>query len=207
MAGGDGSAIRTLVAAYGSERILLAVAEPDAAAGRLNVTLSGRDAVGAFALRRAYRVDAADPGYANDLAAVISLGILEGRWKAIKSRSGARSRWWRCGVGDTDLLIAVEFRGMSEWQDISRKLGATPGVEELEVAGLSARGARVTLRFAEGAERLADALARTGPELAQYRWQLGAQGAVGSPRQRPAELIFARFRLKSAICQQRPGRH
>ena len=38
-------------------------------------------------------------------------------------------------------------------------------MEELEVAGLSARGARVTLRYAEGAERLADALARQGLSL------------------------------------------
>ena len=176
LAGGDGSAIRTLVAAYGSERVLLAVAEHDAAAGRLNVTLSGRDAVGAFTLRRAYRVDAADPGYANDLAAVISLGILEGRWKAIKSRSGAAGGG-EAPAGDTDLLIAVEFRGMSEWQDISRKLGSTPGVEELEVAGLSARGARVTLRFAEGADRLAAALAQRGLSLrnADGNWVLKAQ--------------------------------
>jgi Uncharacterized protein conserved in bacteria (DUF2066) len=177
LAGGDGSAIRTLAAAYGSERVLLAVAEHDAAAGRLNVTLSGRDAVGAFALTRAYRVDAADPGYTNDLAAVISLGILEGRWKAIKSRSGAGAGGGGVAAGDTDFLIAVEFRGMSEWQDISRKLGATPGVEELEVAGLSARGARVTLRFAEGAERLADALAERGLSLrnADGNWVLRAQ--------------------------------
>ena len=176
LAGGDGGAIRTLVAAYGSELVLLAVAEHDAATNRLNVTLSGRDAVGAFMLRRAYRVDAADPGYANDLAAVISLGILEGRWKAIKSRSGAAAGGG-VAAGETDLLIAVEFRGMSEWQDISRKLGSMPGVEELEVAGLSARGARVTLRYAEGAERLADALAQQGLSLrnADGNWVLKAQ--------------------------------
>jgi hypothetical protein len=77
----------------------------------------------------------------------------------------------------TDLLISVEFRGMSEWQDISRKLSATPGVEELEVAGLSARGARVTLRYAEGAEQLAGALARQGLSLrnAGGNWVLSLQ--------------------------------
>ena len=66
---------------------------------------------------------------------------------------------------------------MSEWQDISRKLSATPGVEELEVAGLSARGARVTLRYAEGAERLADALAEQGLSLRNTggNWVLGLQ--------------------------------
>jgi hypothetical protein len=175
LAGGDGAAIRTFVASYGSEYVLIAVAERDAAANRLNVTLSGRDAIGAFTLRRGYRVDASDPGYASELAAIISLGILEGRWKAIKSRGGGASA--TSATGDVDLLIAVEFRGMTEWQDISRKLSATRGVEELEVAGLSARGARVTLRYAEGAEQLAEALARQGLSLrnAGGNWVLSLQ--------------------------------
>ncbi len=68
---------------------------------------------------------------------------------------------------------------MSEWQDISRKLQATPGVEELEVAGLSARGARVTLRYAEGAERLGDALAEQGLSLRNTGGSLGARAAIG----------------------------
>jgi hypothetical protein len=177
LAEGDGSAIRTLVAAYGSELVLLAVAEQDTAAKRLNVTLTGRDAVGAFMLRRAYRLDPADPGYTSELAAVVSLGIIEGRWKAIKSRGGGGGGIAKAVSGDSDLLIAVQFRGMSEWQDISRKLSATPGIEELEVAGLSARSARVTLRYVEGAERLADALAQQGLSLSNAggNWVLKQQ--------------------------------
>ena len=144
--------------------MLIAVAEPDAATDRLTVTLRGRDAVGAFTLKRQLpcrrqrsrlrqragsRRCAAHPG-----------GPLEGHQVARRRRQLTRA-----ATGDIDLLIAVEFRGMTEWQDISRKLSATPGVEELEVAGLSARGARVTLRYAEGAEQLADALARQGLSL------------------------------------------
>jgi len=132
-----------------------------AATGRLAVTLSGRDGVGGIVLKRQYRVDARDPAYTTELAAVVALRILEGRWKAIKAKGGV-SDPSAPARGDTDLLIAVEFRGMSEWQEISRKLGAIPGVEEVEVAGLSARGARVTLRFMEGGERLADELAGRG---------------------------------------------
>ena len=171
LADGDGSAMRSLSAAYGTEFVLLAVAQQDDAANRLNVTLSGRDAVGAFALKRAYRLDANDPAYTSELAAVVSLGILEGRWKSLKSRRETATR------DAVDLLIAVEFRGMSEWQDISRRLSATPGVEELEVAGLSARGARVTLRYAEGAEGLTRALAQQGLNLRAVgsNWVLGLQ--------------------------------
>lgn len=177
---GDGNAIRSLVAAYGSEYILVALAEIDEGARRLNVTLSGRDAVGAFTLKRAYRLDASDANYASEFAGVVSLGILEGRWKAIKARGGGSGPVGGVAPssgGGSDLLIAVEFRGMSEWQDISRKLAATPGVDQLEVAGLSARGARVTLRYADGAERLAEELQQKGLALrnAGGSWVLGAQ--------------------------------
>jgi hypothetical protein len=160
-AAGDAGAMRALGVQYRTERVLLAIAEPNAAPGRLAVTLAGRDAVGVFVLKRLYRVDATDPGYTRELAAVVALRTLEGRWKAVNTR-GSRMA---AAPGDTDLLIAVEFRGMAEWQDISRKLSATPGVDELDVAGLSARGARVTLRYAGGVERLAAELEQRGLAL------------------------------------------
>jgi hypothetical protein len=169
---GDLGALRALAVLYKTDRVLVAAAEPDAASGRLAVTLAGTDAVGPFVLKRQYRVDPADPGYARELAAVVAHRIVEGRWKAVHTHGAATA-----GAGATDLLISVEFRGMSEWQDISRKLSATPGVEELDVAGLSARGARVTLRYAEGAERLAGELARQGLTLRSNggTWVLSAQ--------------------------------
>lgn len=161
---GDVGAIRTLAAEYNSEYVLLALAEPEG--NRLSVTLAGRDGVGAFLLKRLYRVDGGDTAYASELAAVIALRTLEGRWKAVKVRGGASIATAGVGGGsDTDFLINVQFSGMSEWQDISRKLGATPGVQELDVAGLSARGARVTLRYAAGAQQLADQLAGQGLNL------------------------------------------
>jgi hypothetical protein len=158
---GDARAMRDLGAEYDTELALVALAGHDPATGRLAVTLAGIDAVGPFVLSRQYRVDAADPGYTRELAAVVALRTIEGRWKAVNVRgSGAAA-----AGGGSDLLIAVEFRGMAEWQEISRKLSNTPGVEELDVAGLSARSARVTLRYAAGAERLADELAQRGLDL------------------------------------------
>ena len=173
LAGGDGGALRALVGSYGSELVVVALAEPEPDKQRLVVTLAGRDAVGAFGLRRAYKIDASDPGYTNELAAVVALGIIEGRWKAI--RAGVGTSAFPAAGGE--LSIAVAFRGMGEWQDISRKLAATPGVEQLEVAGLSARSARVTLRYAPGGEELADQLARQGLVLRnnQGTWTLLAQ--------------------------------
>jgi hypothetical protein len=121
--------------------------------------LAGKDAVGTFVLtRQPHR--RRRPGYA-EIAAIVALRTLE----ALKSVHTRGAVTVAAAPGDTDLLIAVEFRGMAEWQDISRKLGATPGVEELDVAGLSARGARVTLRYAGGAQRLAQELAPQGLNL------------------------------------------
>lgn len=207
LAGGDGAAIRGLVTATKSDLVLVALAEPDPGARKLNVTLSGRDAVGAFTLKRSYRIDASDPAYAAELAGVVSLGILEGRWKAIAGpsqgrdappASSARQTPYEpqqqqqvsappmpgpgrqpppVASGGAGMQVAVEFQGMAEWTDISRKLAAVPGIENLDVLGLSARGARVTFRYPDGPERLAQALSSQGLSLRQGSggWTLSAR--------------------------------
>jgi hypothetical protein len=170
VAAGDIGARRTLAAKYKAERVLVALAGTEAS-GKLAVTLAGTDAVGPFILTRNYRVDPADPGYARELAAVVSQRIVEGRWKTVHIRKsspspdGDTTDTASVGGGATDLLIAVQFRSMSEWREISSKLSATLGVEELDVAGLSGRSARVTLRYADGAEALAAELEAQGLSL------------------------------------------
>ena len=125
---------------------------PMPTAGALNVTLAGRDAVGAFMLKRAYRIDAADPGYASELAAVVALaharGPLEGRQVRAAAAGPPRRRRRRRRHGPADRR-RVPRHGASG-RTSAASSSATPGVEELDVAGLSARGARVTLRYAGG---------------------------------------------------------
>ena len=203
LAAGDGAAMRGLVNVLKSELIVVALAEPDPGKGRLNVTIAGRDAVGAFSLKRSYRVDPADPNYAAELAGVVSLGVLEGRWKAISEPSNGATAaapapppYVRAPAGPVGyapqpppanapppasaagaMQVAVEFRGMSEWQDISRKLAATPGIRDLDVAGLSARGARITFRYADDPQRLAQMLEGQGLSLRSNggAWVLSAK--------------------------------
>lgn len=207
LANGDGAAMRTLVTTTKSDLVLVALAEPDASTRKLNVTLSGRDAVGAITLKRAYRVDANDPTYAAELAGVVSLGILEGRWKAIAGPSrgqdvppapSARPLPYEqqpvsapampgpgrqppppppAAAGGASMQVAVEFQGMGEWTDISRKLAAVPGIDGLDVLGLSARGARVTFRYPDGPGQLAQVLASKGLSLRQggNGWTLSAR--------------------------------
>ena len=168
VAGGDVSATRAFASDYQAGAIVLALLEPDPGNHRVRVTLAGQDAAGPFKLARNYRLDGTDLTYTAELAAVISLAVIEGRWKATSTRGQAGIG----GGGETAargqagaLRIAVEFSGMSEWQVISRQLAQTPDVADLEVEGLSARGARLALRYPGGAERLADALAEHGLTL------------------------------------------
>ena len=184
---GDPGAIRTIAREYQAEDILVAILEPDLGQKKVRVTLAGRDAVAPFVLKRSYRLDG-DLSYTAELAAVVALGVLEGRWKAINMRSVERVASSNGGgfagtnsggeiarpapiprPGDDGqaasgppLKIAVEFRDMAEWQQISRQLSAIPEISELDVEGLSTRGARISLRYPGSAQNLAAALAPQG---------------------------------------------
>ena len=70
--------------------------------------------------------------------------------------------------------FSVGFRGRGDWWRIRKALRRLPGVEDLTVAALSARGADISLRYPGGAERLALALAPLGLQLSRVRngWQL-----------------------------------
>lgn len=172
LAGGDVGMLRTFATEYKADTLLIAIAEPQPDGRRLAVTLIGQDAVGAINWRKAYKVDAAEPSYSIELAAVVSHRVLEGRWKAANVRgtppplAGGGTGGALAGRGAQSggpMEFAVEFRGMAEWAEISRRLSQTPGVEDLDVAGLSQRGARVTLRYGGGdLDRLADALSQRG---------------------------------------------
>jgi hypothetical protein len=185
LANGDASQWRTFAAAYGTDKLVAAIAEPDMASKKLKLTLIGGDAVGAITWRPVYRLDMSDPGYALELAGVVSLRVLEGRWKAVNAKGDSAAApsslpgatVGQPGSGQTSsagqITITVEFRGMGEWQDISRRLGATPGIENLDVLGMSGRSARVSLSYPGGAERLVEALAAEGISMRQ-----GGQGWV-----------------------------
>jgi hypothetical protein len=179
---GEPGPLRNLANEYKTDTLVVALMEPDPAQRKVHVTLVGRDAVANFILRRSYRLDGPDLAYTAELAAVVSLGVLEGRWKAINlRRGGARSvssgpaaaplprdqpgtaaRPQPAAFGDGPIRISVEFQSMGEWQDISRRVSATPEVSDLDVAGLSGRGARLTLRYPGSPQDLALALAQQG---------------------------------------------
>ena len=174
---GDGSANRILAGEYKSDNIVLAIAEPDLAAKKMLVTLAGQDAVGPILLKRSYRIPDGDVGYASELAAVVALGVLEGRWKALKaaphgSDSAATTDngqpAWSAGTSahhGEPVKFVAEFTSLTQWNQIRTQLLDTPGVENLEIATVSARNADVTLSFPGGIQGLANAVGARGLSL------------------------------------------
>ena len=184
LAKGDTTMLRTFASEYSnSERLVAAILTPLPKERKLQVTLVGRDAVGSIAWIKAYRFDAEDPTYAVELAAVVSLGVLEGRWKASGGHlqgpvrePGATMATATIGDGASatsgsngsdDLRLSVEYQSIGEWANISKRLSQVPGVENIDVAGMSGRSARITLRYPDGVERLAMVAPQHGLSLRQ----------------------------------------
>jgi len=160
LANGDNSAGRALSSAYQSNLIIVAIAEPDPATRRLNVTLAGVDAAGPINLRRSYRVFDGDITYAMELAAVIGQGVIEGRWKSVKAGPGRSS--------GMPVVLQAQYSSLAEWYDIRRQLLDLPGVEDLTIDAETASGANVSLRYPGGVNELASALSPRGLSLQGY---------------------------------------
>lgn len=180
---GDGGAQRAVAGEYQTSLVVLAVLEPSADGKKATVTLGGQDAVGPLSLARNYRLDG-DLAYTSELAAVVALGVLEGRWKAANAHLASAPAPGPAGFGAApgagygegppsygarggapsggQIRLSVSFQGMGEWQQISQRLSATPGVDNLEVEGLSARSARIALSFPGSPDDLARALSAQG---------------------------------------------
>ena len=180
---GDLTLADTFARGFNADNAVLAHATL-AADGKLEVTLVGRDAVGPFHLRRSYRIDG-DINYASEYAAVIALGVIEGRWKFVRSRAAPAdpNAIQTTSVdgeqqdpqnGDDRVLIQVEFRGAQQWQEIRSRLLDQPGIDDLVVSELLSRGAQISLRYAGGGQRLAEDLASVGLEMVNTgrKWSL-----------------------------------
>lgn len=160
---GDESANRVMANEFGGANVVTAIAEVDRPGGRVHVTLAGRDAVGPFNLKRSYRLQDGDVGYAMELAAVISAAIVEGRWKAIKAQSfGGVAALSEPGE---PVRMQVEFQGLAEWNAVRARVLETPGVSNVEVDAVSARAADLQVSYPGGGPALADAFAARGLSL------------------------------------------
>ncbi|HFB2047691.1 MAG: hypothetical protein HRT83_02650 [Hyphomicrobiaceae bacterium] len=156
------STFHLLMQHYQQPRIFVMYAIPDFQSQRLNIVLAGRDATGSFNLKRQYHLDSRDLTYTLEFAAVILLGIIEGRWKEI-------NRVKSYSLEDTktpqDVEIWVEFKTLVQWRYIQKMLRELPGTTSLQTGGLSTNGAHLKLRYSGGGEELQSALAQQGRSL------------------------------------------
>lgn len=161
---GDDSVERVLTGEYKADYVLLAVAEVDKPGSVLNVSLAGIDAAGLIAWRRGYRIEGGDVGYAMEFAAVVTQGVLEGRWKVAKleDRGGSGFAYSAGGGGGSEVQMAVQYASIGEWDDLRRVILDTPGIDDVRIGSVSDTSAEVSVRFPGGADQLASVLSRQG---------------------------------------------
>jgi len=159
--GGDLHAFAALRDKYKAQKLVLAVAEPTVDGKTLTTRLFGADRAGPLSLTRNNPVYNGELNATARETAAITLGILEGRWKLIKSPGGGAS----AEVALTGVEVIVEFAGMKQWREIRTRLEKVPGVQGFDIKSLSARTAQVAFQFPGGAERLSQALGSHGLTL------------------------------------------
>jgi Uncharacterized protein conserved in bacteria (DUF2066) len=170
---GDGSAERILASEYQADRVVLLIAEPDKAAGKIHLTAVGRDATGPISWKHSYRLVDGDVDYTLELAAVVTLGVLEGRWKAAKVEVGGSGSGYSQA---SNVSIQAFFSSIDEWNAIRRRLLQTNNVEDVQIGSISPRSAEVWLKYPGGGVPLASILTAQGLSLQQVGqiWHLRA---------------------------------
>ncbi len=168
----DARGMRIIAAEYGRQQVVVVQVEVDKSTNRLKVRLNGQDSVGPVNWSREYRIYDGDAAYAMELAAVVTLGVLEGRWKALKARQSG-------GIGAltqpaAPVRIEVLFNNARDWYRLQRELADLSGVEAFRVGAVSARRATLSLSYPGGGSGLSNVLARQGLSLenAGDRWVL-----------------------------------
>jgi hypothetical protein len=158
---GQGTPEQILATEYGSDKVVVAIAEVDKAGQRVHVTLAGQDAVAPLSWRRSYRIIDNDVGYAMELAAVISLGVVEGRWKAQQNGDYTGAQ----GGGLPDVLLDVQFRSMSEWNQLRGQILDLPKVDDVRVGNVATGSAQVMVKYPGGGRAMAGDLAHLGLQM------------------------------------------
>jgi hypothetical protein len=172
------ASVLTLAAAYGTDQVVIAIADAEADGGKLGVLLAGQDAAGPFALKRGYRLSEGDLAYTLELAAVVSQGILEGRWKAVNhgggasqpsdpgpSATGFNPDGYGAASGGEEVSFDAQYSGPREWDSMRRVLLEAPGIDDIRIGSESPGRTSVSLRYPGGGPALAQALAAYGLSL------------------------------------------
>jgi hypothetical protein len=113
-------------------------------------------------LKRAYRLSDGDLAYTLELAAVVSQGVMEGRWKAVSSGVVAAPV---TAAGGDEISFDAEFAGKEDWNAMRRVLLEAPGIDDIRIGSISPDRASVSLKYPGGGPALSRALASYGISL------------------------------------------
>lgn len=157
--GGDADTFARLKDDYGADRLILAVASPVDKGKGFATRLFGTDAVGDIDLSRTDRVFRDNTRDAAKRAAMISLGVIEGRWKLMQ---GADTETGAARTNAEPVSAVVEFSGLRQWQTIRARLSQMPGMRAVDIGTMTARSATVVFDYDGGRQRLSQELERQG---------------------------------------------
>jgi len=187
---GDRSGLGTVQSESSADKLLLAIAAPSADGSKLTVALVGDDWSGPINLRRTYTLYYKDLSYTSEWAAVIALGVLEGRWKEVQGivaagggpvaeTGGGDTNWTPAAAADSGPVIRMtaEFSTFEQWQEMRARLHEVAGPQNVEVGAISARGAELAVNFAGGPGALQARLASQGLALANVGGRLVLRAA------------------------------
>lgn len=168
---GDDRVEQVLAGAYNVDFVVLAVAEVDQPGRQINVTIAGVDPAGLMTWRRSYRIADGDVAYAMEFAAVVTQGVLEGRWKVAKLENSTYGGGYAPGGGfapggASEVRLAAQFSDQAEWDDMRARLLDLPGAANIRIGAVSAGSAEVSLSYPGGGSNLAQALVGQGLILA-----------------------------------------
>jgi len=154
----DAGALAGLRYLYGAESVLVGLCETDAAHGRFSCSLEGAGPGGPVALKESF-AGGSDPLAVAQAAVGSFLAEIEEQWKIASTAQPG-------GLIGTPIRLRVSFAGLAQWQALRARLAGLPGVGQIDIEALNARGALISLYYAGSGEQLADVLARDGMALA-----------------------------------------
>lgn len=152
---------------YNVSGVIVAVAQPGKNNG-VRAGMKGEIPAGPMAYDNTYPGDGGQEAALRKAAQDLVTRI-EDRWKNENVSFGG------AGTGEP-LNISVPFSGLNEWIFIRKKLAAMPGVTNMDIKAMTARGAHVVLTYNGEMDRLASELAQRNLELTDRGsyWELRA---------------------------------
>lgn len=177
LAKGDMSKLGIIEAETSAERLVVALATATDDGKVLQVLLVGRDWAGDLWWQNRTRIAVDDLAYSAESAAILSLAVLEGRWKSRSAPSTPQANVAPAAVWSANqdqFALTAQFGSLGQWQQMRQQISQLPGVQSVQVGQLSTRQAEVTIAYPGGAEALGNALALQGFTLVNEggRWIL-----------------------------------